>query len=113
MSDAQPTKDELTTLVTAVVNAAFDCGQWDEEVDAPLEDVHAKSKDAQRALEAYVQRVESERDQYKLQAEINAQTVVRQAQEIRNTRHEFQEETRAVAAERSWRDRQGDEYRSY
>lgn len=66
-----------------------------------------------RCAQAVINRLTLERDQYKKQAEINAQTVIRQAQEMRQMERDFRAEAREAAAEASWKERQGEDYGSY
>jgi hypothetical protein len=78
-----PITKDFRSMLDAVVNTAVDCGSWDYAGSTPYETFLARSRDAQEALRQYVDGLTAERDQYKGQAEINAQTVMRQAQEIR------------------------------
>lgn len=80
--NASLSKDELTTLLDAVVNAAVDCGSWDDEDTIPYETFLARSKEAQAALQQYVQRITAERDQYKQKLTEAQQLAMRQGKII-------------------------------
>lgn len=60
-----------------------------------------------------VDRLTAERDRYKGQAEINAQTVIRQAKAIRDLEREIRDASRDAASEAGWKHTQGEDYGSY
>lgn len=58
-----------------------------------------------------IERLIAERDLFKGQAEINAQTVIRQANEMRQMERDSRDELRAAAAEERWKaTQQGEDY---
>lgn len=81
-TNAQPTKDELTTLLDAVVNAAVDCGLWNDDEARTYSTLLSLSQEAQAALQQYVQRITAERDQYKQKLTEAQQLAIRQGKII-------------------------------
>lgn len=60
-----------------------------------------------------IERLERERDQAIGQAKVNAQTVIRQANEMRKMERDFRAELRDAVAEDRWKTSQGEDYGSY